>query len=80
MLQFIQFHLFFKTACYYISKESEIFKKNIGFKFDNIEIMYKNGAYLGDNLKCLYSCVNNEHFVTIKSEDDTKLHSIIKLY
>lgn len=50
------------------------------YKFDNIEIMYKNGAYLGDNLKCLYSCVNNEHFVTIKSEDDTKLHSIIKLY
>ena len=47
--------------------------------FDNVEIMYKNGAFLGDNLKCFYSNVNNEYFVTIKSNDEKKLHAIIKM-
>lgn len=47
--------------------------------FDNIEIMYKSGAFLGDNLKCFYSQVDNEHFVTIKSNDEKTLHAIIKM-
>lgn len=48
--------------------------------FDNIEIMYKTGALLGEKVKCYYSNTDNEHIVTIKSEDETKLHAIIKLY
>lgn len=48
--------------------------------FDNIEIMYKTGALLDEKIKCFYSNVDNEHFVTIKSEDETKLHAIVKLY
>lgn len=47
--------------------------------FDNVEIMYKTGAILGDKLKCYYSNIDNEHYVTIKSSDDTKLHCIVKL-
>lgn len=47
--------------------------------FDNVEIMYKSGAYLGDTLKCFYSNVENEHFVTIKSQDESTLHAIVKL-
>lgn len=47
--------------------------------FDNIEIMYKSGAFLGNNLKCFYSQVDNEHFITIKSEDEKTLHAIIKM-
>jgi medium-chain acyl-[acyl-carrier-protein] hydrolase len=47
--------------------------------FDNIEIMYKTGSKLYDNLKCFYSKIENEHFVTIKSEDEKILHAIIKL-
>lgn len=47
--------------------------------FDDVEIMYKSGAFLGDKLKCFYSQIENEHFVTIKSDDETKLHTIIKL-
>lgn len=47
--------------------------------FNNIEIMYKTGALLGDKLKFLYSNVSGEHFITIKSEDETKLHAIVKL-
>lgn len=47
--------------------------------FNYIEIMYKTGAKLGDTLKCLYSKVGNEHFVTIKSLDEKVLYTIIKL-
>ena len=48
--------------------------------FDNIEIMYKNASKLYENLKCFYSEIGNEHYVTIKSEDEKILHSIIKLF
>lgn len=66
----------------YLDLAYETLPNNIyeNYIFDNIEIMYKSGALLGDNLKCYYLNIDNEHFVTIKSEDDTKLHAIIKLY
>lgn len=47
--------------------------------FDNVEIMYKSSALLGDTLKCFYSYNNDCHFVTIKSYDKKTLHAIIKL-
>ena len=47
--------------------------------FDNIEIMYKSGAKLYDKLKCFYANIENEHIVTIKSEDEKTLHAIVKL-
>lgn len=47
--------------------------------FDNVEIMYKSSALLGNNLKCFYSQIDNEHFVTIKSDDESTLHAIVKL-
>lgn len=49
-------------------------------EYNHIEIMYKKGIKFGDTSKCLYSCINKEHFVTIKSEDEKDLHAIIKLY
>ena len=48
--------------------------------FDNVEIMYKSSALLGDKLKCFYSFNDNCHSITIKSSDETTLHAIIKLY
>lgn len=47
--------------------------------FKDVEIMYKKAALLGDKLKCLYSYVENSHFVTIKSENDSILYAIVKL-
>ena len=55
----------------------EVYENN---SFDNIEIMYKNGAKLYEKLKCFYSKVNREHFVTIKSQDEKILHAIVKLF
>ena len=60
----------------YESLPEDIYTNNL---FNDVEIMYKKGALLGDKLKCLYSETNGEHFVTIKSEDDKTLHAIIKL-
>lgn len=66
---------------YYLDLAYEALPKDVyeNCSFDNIEIMYKSGAFLGDNLKCFYSNVENEHIVTIKSNDEKTLHAIIKM-
>ena len=55
----------------------EVYENNT---FNNVEIMYKFGSFLGDNLKCFYSNADDGHYIVIKSEDEKTLHSIIKLY
>ena len=53
--------------------------ENIDFK--NIEIMYRHETRLGDKISCFYSnSTDNEHLVTIKNNDGTSLHCIVKLY
>ena len=66
---------------YYLDLAYDALPKDIyeNSSFDNIEIMYKSGAYLGDKLKCFYSNIENEHLVTIKSNDENTLHAIVKL-
>lgn len=49
-------------------------------EYDNVEIMYKTSIRLGDTVKCMYSKLDNSHYVTIKSLDGKQLHSIVKLY
>ncbi len=49
-------------------------------EFDNIEIHYKKEIKYGDTINCYYSFDNNKHIITIKSEDNSILHSVIKLY
>ena len=51
-----------------------------GEEFNNVRIMYKHEIKLYDIVKCLYSEENGKHIITIKSEDETILHAIIKLY
>ena len=46
---------------------------------DNIEIMYKKQIMLADIVNIKYSNIDNEHYITITSEDDKILHSVIKL-
>lgn len=55
----------------------EIYEKN---EFNNIQIHYKKEIKYGEIIKCYYSVKHNKHIVTIKNEDDSILHSIIKLY
>ena len=48
--------------------------------FDNFEILYKKEIKYGETVNFFYSFENNIHTISIKSEDDKILHSIIKLY
>ena len=47
-------------------------------EFKKIDIMYKKEIKLGETVKCLYSNEDETHTVSIKSEDETILHAIIK--
>lgn len=49
--------------------------------FNEVQIMYKKEIKLGEKVKALYSYSEEEntHIVAIKSEDESVLHSIIKL-
>jgi len=67
---------------YYLDLAYEALPKDVyeNISFENVEIMYKTSAFLGDNLKCFYSHVENAHFITIKNSDEDKLHAIVKLF
>lgn len=47
---------------------------------NHFEIMYKKGIKLKDTVNCLYSNVDDAHFVTMKSIDNKILYAIVKLY
>ncbi len=48
--------------------------------FNNVEIFYKKECSLGNKIKCGYYFKNNAHYVYVKSEDGSILHTIIKIY
>lgn len=66
----------------YLKIAYESLPENIYFdeELKNIKIMYKHQVLLGDKIKCYYSKENKKNIITIKSEDDKVLHSIIELY
>ena len=57
--------------------DEDIFNNN---SFDNLEIFYKKEIKLKESIKCYYSFEYNKHVITIKSEDDSIVHAIVKLY
>lgn len=65
---------------YYLDLAYEALPEDIyrNCKFNNFEIMYKKEIKLGETVKCLYSNIDDIHYITIKSEDDKVLHAIIK--
>ena len=61
----------------YEALPEEIYERS---EFNNIEIFYKKEIKYGEIINCYYSFEDNKHIVTIKSEDNSILHSIITLY
>lgn len=49
-------------------------------QFDNLHIMYKHQIKPEDTVRCFYQFENGRHFVTIKSQDEKLIHSIIELW
>lgn len=66
----------------YLDFAYEAVPENVLLKsdFNNIEIMYKHEAKLGDNLNLFYAKDGNSNIVTIKNKDNDKLHCIVKLF
>lgn len=66
----------------YLSVSYEALPEDVYFSAEcnHIEIMYKKAIKLGDTVKCLYSNIDSSHYITMKSEDNKDLHSIVKLY
>ncbi|MBQ8043357.1 MAG: hypothetical protein IJ272_04315, partial [Clostridia bacterium] len=48
--------------------------------FNNFKITYKREIKLGEIVKCKYSQDKDKHIVSIYSQDESKLHSIMTLY
>ena len=57
--------------------DEDIYTKNT---FHNLEIIYKKEIKLKEKINCYYSFENNKHVVTIKNEDNTIVHAMVKLY
>jgi len=47
--------------------------------FNEFEILYKNGAKLGETVNCFYVKEGNIHTVVMKNKEDNRLHAIIQL-
>lgn len=66
---------------YYLDIAKEALPEEIALscELNNFEIMYKKEIKLGDTVKAIYSYENSFHYITIKSEDESIIHAIIRL-
>lgn len=62
---------------YAIEALPEEFYQNLNS--NEFEIMYKNGAKLGETVNCFYVREENTHIVVMKNAQDNRLHAIIVL-
>lgn len=66
---------------YYLDYALEALPQEIyeNLNCNEFEIMYKNGAKLGNNINCFYYEQDDSYYVIMKSAENNKLHAIIKL-
>lgn len=78
--QMIDINKHVHNICYYDLAEIALPEEMADREFNNVEIMYKKEIKLGETVQCNYSKVEDKNVISIKSEDGSVLHSIIKLY
>ena len=66
---------------YYLDIVKEVLPQELyeGHEFDYFEIMYKKEIKYGEIPKVFYVKQDNEHIVTIKSNDESEIHAIIMM-
>ena len=66
---------------YYMDMAKEVLPKEVYEQKElrEFEIMYKKEIKYGENPKVFYSFENNSHIITIKSNDESEVHAIIKM-
>ena len=57
--------------------DEDIYNNNI---FHNLEVIYKKEIKTYEKINCYYSFENDKNIITIKNEDNSIIHAIIKLY
>lgn len=67
---------------HYIDYALETLDDNIfnNTTFNNLEIIYKKEIKLKENINCYYSLEDNKHIITIKNNNNSLVHAIVKLY
>lgn len=65
---------------YYLDYAIEALPKEVyeNLNCNEFEIMYKNGAKLGNKINCFYYKQDSSHLIVMKNAEDNRLHSIIK--
>ena len=66
----------------YLKIANEILPDDVYFsnESNNLRITYKHQIKLGETVKLYYNRADNKNIITIKSQDDTKLHAIVELW
>ncbi len=66
---------------YYLDIVKEALPEEIAFsnELNSFEVMYKKEIKLGDIVKAFYTKQDDYHYVVIKNQDESILHSIIRL-
>ena len=65
---------------YYLDYAVEALPEEVYQNLDcnQFEIMYKNGAKLGETVNCFYINEESQHIVIMKNAEDNRLHAIIQ--
>ncbi len=66
----------------YLKLANEILPEDVYFadELNNLRITYKHQIRLGETVKIYYTVEDNKHFVTIKNQDESKIHAIVEMW
>ena len=66
----------------YLKLANEILPEDVYFadELNNLRITYKHQIRLGEIVKIYYTMVDNKHIVTIKNQDESKIHAIVEMW
>lgn len=65
---------------YYLEFAYDALPEEVKAKFNNIEVYYKKQIKIGETISVFYTKEESTHIITIKSQDEKTLHSILKFY
>ena len=66
----------------YLKLANEILPEEVYFadELNNLRITYKHQIRLGQTVKIYYTMEDNKHIVTIKNNEESKIHAIIEMW
>lgn len=66
----------------YLKLANEILPEDVYFadELNNLRITYKHQIRLGETVKIYYTMEDNKHIVTIKNNEESKIHAIVEMW